>query len=439
MTFRKYRSDADPSPFMGAIRNMSFHADALTRNRNTIQKMSRRTPDGEVFLMRVGGIDYIDIVPTGVAQIYYLVRYRNKDGIEHIKLLNIDKKEITDFVYETSSATWNKFSFGSECKVGNLIFTQTKSNVISFYDITTGQFLEDYCPKVVGYQFASGVVVENNILYLSGSFGLIKIIVNIESDGTYQFDESTISTNYILCENKVFFYQKVIYDSNNNIPLYWIVSVIDKDSGAETDKIGWNHTTPTGFTTKNWSTPTYYQERTYGTDTVSSIFTWSYGIETASYAVISTPPTINITGTELVDAATMFFTWDKVFYNLTKNHYDGTGNQYQNVERALYDYNGYAVVPRKIELSPNYYAYYASQGVYSQWIGFDESFFYIKIYFTSIGGAIPFKDYYEWNNTEITLNELCDLFTLPSDLQNIVSITYIPGLEKNPEVAALLR
>lgn len=65
--FRKYRSDADPAPFIGALRKMSFHADQMHGFTGGVQRLRQITPDGEVILTRVNDMDIVDIFPTIVS------------------------------------------------------------------------------------------------------------------------------------------------------------------------------------------------------------------------------------------------------------------------------------------------------------------------------------------------------------------------------------
>jgi hypothetical protein len=62
--FRKYRTDADPTPFIGALRKMSFHADQMHGFTGGVQRLRQVTPDGEVILTRVNDMDIVDIFPT---------------------------------------------------------------------------------------------------------------------------------------------------------------------------------------------------------------------------------------------------------------------------------------------------------------------------------------------------------------------------------------
>ena len=63
--FRSYRDDSDPSPFIGVLRKMSFNADQMNKLNGGVQRLRRTTPDGEVTLMRVGDVEYVDIIPVG--------------------------------------------------------------------------------------------------------------------------------------------------------------------------------------------------------------------------------------------------------------------------------------------------------------------------------------------------------------------------------------
>lgn len=62
--FRKYRTDADPTPFIGALRKMSFHADQMHGFSGGAQRLHQTTPDGEVILTRVNDMDIVDIFPA---------------------------------------------------------------------------------------------------------------------------------------------------------------------------------------------------------------------------------------------------------------------------------------------------------------------------------------------------------------------------------------
>jgi hypothetical protein len=64
MTLRSYRTDADPSPFIGLLKKMSFHADQMNKVSGGVQRLRKSTPDGEVTLMRVGEVEYVDIIPS---------------------------------------------------------------------------------------------------------------------------------------------------------------------------------------------------------------------------------------------------------------------------------------------------------------------------------------------------------------------------------------
>jgi hypothetical protein len=57
---RSYRADADPSLFMGVLKKMSFHAGNMGL---PIVRLRQTTPDGKVTLMRVGDLEFVDIVP----------------------------------------------------------------------------------------------------------------------------------------------------------------------------------------------------------------------------------------------------------------------------------------------------------------------------------------------------------------------------------------
>lgn len=70
MTIRKYVNSNDPSPFMGEIKKMSFHADnvglAVSRQRNTVS-------GGQVELLRIGGIDLVTVHPSKL--LYYTYKF----------------------------------------------------------------------------------------------------------------------------------------------------------------------------------------------------------------------------------------------------------------------------------------------------------------------------------------------------------------------------
>jgi hypothetical protein len=58
---RSYRGAEDPSPFMGVLKKMSFHAGQMQGVNGGVQRLRQRTPDGEVTLMRVGDLEFVDI------------------------------------------------------------------------------------------------------------------------------------------------------------------------------------------------------------------------------------------------------------------------------------------------------------------------------------------------------------------------------------------
>jgi len=62
--FRKYVTDSDPSPFMGVLKKMSFNAGQMNQYSGGVQRLRQVTPDGEVTLMRVGEVDFVNIYPV---------------------------------------------------------------------------------------------------------------------------------------------------------------------------------------------------------------------------------------------------------------------------------------------------------------------------------------------------------------------------------------
>ena len=78
MTIRKYVNSNDPSPFMGEIKKMSFHADNMGMS---ISSQRKKIVEGEVRLLRSGGIDYITVVPTEQIQAGFSVEFHSDNGL----------------------------------------------------------------------------------------------------------------------------------------------------------------------------------------------------------------------------------------------------------------------------------------------------------------------------------------------------------------------
>ena len=79
---------------------MSFHAEQMHKRYGGIQKMHRGTADGEVTLMRVGDIEYIDVVSRGAFEVSYVVNYYNwkwwvgvKPESAHDRYIFLDKNK----------------------------------------------------------------------------------------------------------------------------------------------------------------------------------------------------------------------------------------------------------------------------------------------------------------------------------------------------------
>lgn len=87
--FRKYVNSNNPAPFLGALRQMSFHADnmglAVSRQRVT-------TKAGEVILTRAGGIDYVKITPTRSGLTTFSVEYNTSFGKPRIANVDLHVK-----------------------------------------------------------------------------------------------------------------------------------------------------------------------------------------------------------------------------------------------------------------------------------------------------------------------------------------------------------
>lgn len=400
--FRKYRTDADPSPFMGAIRSMSFSADAMTKQRNTIQRMSRRTPDGEVTLMRAGGIDYIDIVPIGVTKIYYVVFYRTKDFELRIKLLGKEKNEIKDYPHADVYRILGGYSTTYQWKIGNLILDEWHR----FYNIDTGLFLYSF---PVGY-----ALVEGDYVYTANDYSLKKIKPIRQDDGSYEFEETTFTFagSVFLEEGQFYFTAQIEGDGGF---YYWTVGVVNKETGAYSLKDGYIHpATPEN----EWRESSYLYNYT---PTVSkrALFTFGgSGVGNSVEEIVTLPGHVLDYNEGPPDVFYEIGAW----YNHEKGGrslYAGTlypfGNLYDHpINTPIWDYSG---------------ADSEGRGAYpaANWYNIEGNNLYIN------------ETYVLWNGGRITLQELYELFSLPADTSQLVSLMYAPGLEKNPEVAALLR
>jgi hypothetical protein len=236
---------------------MSFSADAMTKQRNIIQRMSRRTPDGEVILMRAGGIDYIDIMPNELGVADYVIFYRTRMGQDRFKFLDKNKRETGDILstdlridHFLHSAT------GNEWGIGDLIFIDNPGRDPGLYDTTTGRMTSNAMFNSKGLSI-NYVFIENNVLYAVTGEGRWRVGISRKVDKSVYFASTFVKVSGgMLLENRTF-YQPV---SGIGVSGYYnTIRTINRDTGAASSpKAGSKTITKIYLATgKDWFTPTH--------------------------------------------------------------------------------------------------------------------------------------------------------------------------------------
>ena len=434
--FRKYRSDADPSPFMGAIRSMSFSAGQMHKRYNGIQRQFRKTPDGEVTLMRVGDIEYINITPEVSLGIFYAIVYYSLEKKElHIKFLNKQKEDVFDIEYwslyrrnpEKFEEIIRLIFNSAEHKMGNLILLAQygTGRLKPFYNTSTG-LLEDFVLSDNYTIIYGALVVDDYTVYLSayeydesgvstGNY-MHKVTITIK-DGKYEF--SVISKIF-----KLYSFPMLLDGEDFNwidsVPYYANIYTVDKDSLATT-LVG------EGYFKQN---PNDYEYKSF-----SSLYSYDivkYNLSEKWQTSVSVIPskTMNFAGEGVYSGGWSAVATDFFGENI---YYIRSASSPYVYEACLRDGT---VIYRDLYASPLHVV---------RWKGFigddGKEINNLKYYrpgFDYHSVANPEDQYIIQNGEKITIENLSLQFKIPVG-DTIVYMTYLPNFGKNPAVAALLR
>lgn len=428
------------------LKKMIFSLD----NAN-LPMLTWRLVDGSV--LQVQKTDYENVVRfwgKKVAEVCYAVSYAHiETGIQRIKILNSDMEQVKDVLWSMIPGThFLKHLSGQEWKIGDLVYIKDAWNGY-FYNTKTGKVLDYTFPGAdLAVTDVSSVLVENDTLYIVRNFsdtrsgGYLIKIKPVKNNGDYTFEEtiypflaSGIQYRPVLLEEGVFYQATQVVDEN----YYDTVVVIDKDTGTSVVKEGFfKYIGGSGaFTRKEWFSPLTNAEYTYlynppPNPSHNGIVTYPY--KTAPWSGFYDPTYFNGTIIEYDANHIAQSLFGKSFYTEDVNVYSVSPVQ-QIKTISAFDVSGVEVFPETVQ--PLGVIIDLSFGGFFEWKGFVDTLF--RCHVTRVWGGMYETDYVMWGGNQITIEELYEKFGLSTDDHTINYMSYLPGLEKDPTIAALLR
>jgi hypothetical protein len=425
MRARRYQAGNSEGIPMGTLNKMIFSMDSAN-----LPMLTWKLSDGSI--LQVQRTEYMDVIryrSDVVAEAVYVVQYFViADGKTRIKILDNKRKVLRDFDWNViPEGHFLKTNYSLEWKVGNLIYVFQQDDTPVFYNPNRGTML-DYCIGFDPGSYISCVSVEDDVLYIAWNNKLKKIKpVKSGSSEEYIFEEEVfVFANTVFLEEGVFYYTLNVVDENS----YSTVAVINKNTGTFIIKDGYyKYTDPSGSTmVKEWFTPASYWEYTnvinLGISQTSDISVhYPYRVETSHFvqAIIQSGNVLSYSANHVSHSL-----FGRCFYRYERYQYP------ENIQSlALYNYVGNCIV-----IAGSYGAMLLDS--YKEWNDIPNELFYtmVRKYKTEYELLL---NYVLWNNEQITIEEMYSLFSLLADKHTINYMAYLPGLEKDPTIAVLLK
>lgn len=439
---------------MAQIRKMSFHADQMHRRQGGVQRLNWDTKDGNVQLMRAGGIDYVTIVPSLVLDVCYIVQYQDLDSLYRIKFLDVNRNEIADIAY-TGDVIYliSPYLHTAEWSMGALICMYSLSPAAKlFYVPSTGQFL-DYVLCSTGGAVTS-IYVSGNTVYaaieFSGSLSWLRKVTVVFANGEYSFSEETFEIPGALqLEESMFFYPVQVVDESWP---YQVVGIVNKDTGTVTFTSGYASYVGSTYNLKEWASPSSSftfsgaldgAVYSYTGEVFSPYFSAVYNLSAAGDTGFQGSMMYHLRNSENFYVPIQKSPTGRAFYVNEVDSFAGWANA--EFSANMYSYSGNKILPIQEATVPTGVACINSvlrftacdhSGVFPflffDWEGVAPSLF--RLYNPVYG-----IEYIKWNDAEITIEELYSLFKLPNTITALNYITYVPGIINNKEIAALIQ